>query len=223
MFTGLVEEKGRIAAMDCREGATTLTIAAQSVLEDTSVGDSVAVDGTCLTATSVEEGAFCVDLAPETLARTAFNTLVVGSEVNLERPLSPTSRLGGHFVQGHIDTRGEIRDAWLDGESRWLSISYDPAFAHLVVPKGFVAVDGVSLTVVDAGPDYFTLMLIPHTRRAVTLGDKQVGDPVNLEFDILGKYLQRHLEVRRSAGAAAAAGLSATDPASEIEHPNHES
>jgi len=199
MFTGLVEEKGRVTGVDRRAGGTTLTIEATIVLQDARVGDSLAVDGTCLTVTSRSDAAFTVDLAPETLERTSLGALRTASRVNLERSLSPTSRLGGHFVQGHIDTCGTIQKAWDDGESRWLSILYDPSFAHLVVPKGFIAVDGVSLTVVDAGRDTFTLMLIPHTREVVTLGEKGPGDSVNLEFDILGKYIERHLSVRMEA------------------------
>lgn len=196
MFTGLVEEKGRIATIDTREGGTTLTIQATAVLEDTRIGDSIAVDGTCLTVTSLGDGAFTVDLAPETLERTSLGWLDVGSSVNLERSLRAASRMGGHFVQGHVDQRGTISETWEDGESRRVKIAFDPSFAHLVVPKGFIAVDGISLTVVEAGRDFLTLMLIPHTLEMVTLAEKRPGDPVNLEFDILGKYIDRLMAVR---------------------------
>lgn len=193
MFTGIVEEIGTVS--DVRQGprGREITIAASTVLAGTQPGDSIAVDGTCLTVTDRTNGTFKIGCAPETLARTNLGTLTAGSRVNLERALTPTSRMGGHIVQGHIDGKGTILERRPDEESLWLTIGFDRDQMRYVVPKGFIAIDGVSLTVVDASDDRFTVMLVSYTQENVTLAGKPVGQEVNIEVDILGKYVERIL------------------------------
>jgi riboflavin synthase len=191
MFTGIVEEVGRVARVIQNELSYGLEIEAELVLNETIVGDSIAIDGVCLTVTRLDEGRFEVGLAPETLSRTALGHLSGGDRVNLERSLTPSSRMGGHFVQGHIDGTGTILSRELDGDSVRLEIAYDPDQMRYVVNKGFIAVDGISLTVIEALPDRFTLMIIAFTQDHATLADKDVGDRVNVEVDILAKYVEK--------------------------------
>lgn len=197
MFTGIVEEVGRITEIREAEDSFGLTIEADTVLDGTHPGDSIAVDGVCLTVTETTASSFAVGLAPETLLRTTLGGLAVGSGVNLERSLTAASRMGGHFVQGHIDGTGTIVGRTPDDDSVRLEIELDPALMRYVVNKGFIAVDGISLTVIDAFEDRFTLMLVAYTLDHVTLGRKEIGDGVNVEVDILAKYVER-LHVPRS-------------------------
>jgi riboflavin synthase len=190
MFTGIIEEIGRIIQIEEGAESFTLTIGASIVLDGTKSGESIAVNGTCLTVTELLGGAFTVGLAPETLSRTNLGSLVVGDGVNLERSLTPTSRMGGHFVQGHIDCTGTILSTRPDDDSLWLEIGCDPSQMRYVVPKGFIAIDGISLTVVEALDDRFTFMLVAYTQDHVTLGRKRPGDAVNVEVDILAKYAE---------------------------------
>lgn len=185
MFTGLVEELGRF---DGRAGAR-LRFASPAVVGDPEVGDSIAVNGVCLTVVAGGPGWWEADVVDETLARTALADLAEGDPVNLERPLRATDRLGGHIVQGHVDAVGRVVSAAPDLEvalPRGAGLRY-------VAPKGSVAVDGVSLTVVDVGADRFRVAVIPHTAGATTLGRRRPGDRVNVEFDILAKYVERLL------------------------------
>ena len=193
MFTGIVEEIGTVTHVAPGPKGHEITVRAETAMVGTRLGDSIAVNGTCLTVTDLTESTFTIGCAPETLHRTNLGALESGNKVNLERSLTPTSRMGGHFVQGHIDGTGTILDVQPDEESLWLTIAFDPDLMKYVVPKGFIAVDGISLTVVDALDDRFTIMLVAYTQEHVTLAANKPGDKVNIEVDILGKYIERIL------------------------------
>jgi riboflavin synthase len=192
MFTGIVEEVGTVTAAS----STGLTIAARDVLTDLHLGDSVAVDGTCLTVTRLGSGEFTVGLQPETLRRTTLGTARPGRRVNLERALPANGRLGGHFVQGHVDGTATLLDTRSEGNALLLRFRAPEQVARYVVEKGFIAVDGISLTVVAVERDAFTLSLVPFTRTHVTLADKRPGDESNVEVDILAKYVERFVSGR---------------------------
>ena len=189
MFTGIVEEIGKILSAT----PETLIIEAQRVLEGTALGESIAINGTCLSVTRIEASSFAVDVVPETLRRTNLGELKAGAFVNLERSLSFGGRVGGHLMQGHIDGTGRIVDITDDGDAILVRFSAEPSLLRYVVEKGFIAVDGVSLTVVGCGDGWFSVTLIPITRAGTVLGSKAVGDAVNLEADILAKYVERLL------------------------------
>ena len=189
MFTGIVEEIGTVAD----SSPTGLTIAAREVLGDLRLGDSVAVDGVCLTVTRLGGDQFTVGLQPETLRRTTLGAARLGRRVNLERALEANGRLGGHFVQGHVDGTARLLAARDDGNAIILRFQTTSAVSRYVVEKGFVAVDGISLTVVGVEADTFTLSLVPYTRGHVTLGERRPGDEVNVEVDVLAKYVERFL------------------------------
>jgi riboflavin synthase len=198
MFTGIVEGLGRVAALEPQAagpagGGVRLTVEAAWLDGRLAVGGSVAVNGCCVTATEVIGGQFGADLVAETLRRTTLGSLAAGDPVNLELPLRADGRLGGHLVQGHVDGVGRVlaRRPVPGGEE--LSVALDPALGRYVVEKGSIAVDGVSLTVTAAGPDRFALALVPHTLAVTTLGGRRVGDALNLEVDILAKYVERLL------------------------------
>ena len=191
MFTGLVEEMGTIADVAQTSDSYTLTIRAKTVLDGVQEGDSIAVNGVCLTVTEFTSEQFCVGLAPETQRRTNLGALVQGSPVNLERSVTPTTRMGGHFVQGHVDGTGMIKSITKDKDALWIAIQTDPALMKYIVTKGYVAIDGTSLTVVDTGTDWFNITLIAYSQQKVILAKKKTGDSVNLEVDILAKYLER--------------------------------
>jgi riboflavin synthase len=188
MFTGIVEELGTlISSTDQGDGAR-LVFGASRVLDETTIGDSIAVNGCCLTVTDLGPGWWAADAVAETLARTNLGALLPGDPVNLERPVSPSSRLGGHLVQGHVDAVGRIVHPAPD-----LEIETPDALRRYLVDKGSVTVDGVSLTVVQVTPSGFTVAVIPHTLGVTTLGRKVAGDPVNLEADVIAKYTERLL------------------------------
>ncbi|HUN23271.1 MAG TPA: riboflavin synthase [Anaerolineales bacterium] len=191
MFTGIVEEMGVVEALREVQGGWHLVVRAQTVLENTQLGDSIAINGTCLTVTHLTPTSFTVGLAPETLRLTNLGDLQLGDTVNLERSLTPTSRMGGHFVQGHVEGTGEILQKWVEGDSLWLSIAPPAKLLRYIVPKGFICVDGASLTVVDVTPQSFTFMLIAYTQQQIGLPHKPVGARVNLETDILSKYVEK--------------------------------
>jgi riboflavin synthase len=186
MFTGIVEEVGKVASLV----GYCLTVRASKVVERMNLGDSMAVNGACLTVVSFNEGEFSVDLAPETLRRTSFGNLKKGDPVNLERPLAVSDRLGGHIVQGHVDARGRITSMKPEGDCVIVRISSPKRLMPYIVEKGFVAVDGISLTVVKKGASSFTLSVIPYTMGNTNLKGKSVGDPTNLEVDIVAKYVE---------------------------------
>jgi riboflavin synthase len=190
MFTGLVEEVGSVVAVEPSPAGARVTIAAPLVTEGLAIGDSVAVDGACLTAVAIAESVFAVDAVAETLRRTCLGDRAPGDAVNLERALPAGGRLGGHIVQGHVDGTGEVRDARPEGESTVLRIAAPESVLRYVVEKGSVTVDGISLTVAARLPDAFTVALIPHTMSVTTLGPGAVGRRVNLEVDLVAKYVE---------------------------------
>ncbi|KOG37525.1 riboflavin synthase [Streptomyces decoyicus] len=205
MFTGIVEELGEVVAVENLGDAPPATaggapsrsarfrLRGPVVTEDAKHGDSIAVNGVCLTVVDTADGEFTADVMAETLNRSSLGALAAGSRVNLERPMALGGRLGGHLVQGHVDGTGTIVER-IPGE-HWeiVKVALPAALSRYVVEKGSITVDGVSLTVVDAGDDYFTISLIPTTLDLTTLGIKKAGDPVNLEVDVLAKYVERLL------------------------------
>jgi riboflavin synthase len=194
MFTGIVEELGTVRGVHPIGGGARIEIAATQVLDDTSIGASIAVNGCCLTVVELGEGGFAADAVTETLSRTQLGDLEPGDMVNLERPVRLADRLGGHLVQGHVDGVGTIRsrDALADGSQR-VEFTAPPHVVRYVVEKGSITVDGVSLTVAELLEDGFAVAVIPHTLAVTTLGTKQLDDPVNLEVDIVAKYVERLL------------------------------
>ena len=186
MFTGIVEEVGVVAKISDNG----MTVQASKVLEDVKLGDSIAVNGTCLTAVSFTKGEFSVDLSPETMRRTSLGKLSEGSLVNLERALLASDRMGGHIVQGHVDGTGRIMSTKTDGDSIIFRVRVPKRLNKYIVEKGFIAVDGISLTVVQRGASSFTLAVIPFTLKNTNLAQLSVGDQVNLEADILAKYIE---------------------------------
>ena len=194
MFTGLIEEIGRVQQVRREGGIRKLAITGQQTISSLTIGDSIAVDGTCLTVTRTAPTLFEAELSEETLARTTLRERQVGDPVNLERPCRPTDRLGGHFVTGHIDGLGTIREIRAIEGMWWFSIDYPETLRPLLVEKGSVAVDGISLTVGGLNDRSFGIAIIPHTYHHTTLGSKEVGRRVNLEADLLGKYVVRYLQ-----------------------------
>jgi len=194
VFTGIVEAVGRVTRVERHGELARLTVEASRIAPEVRVGDSVAVNGCCLTATARDAGRLCFDVVQETLVRTALGAVAEGSRVNLERALRADGRLDGHLVQGHVDGTGRVERLARDGEDVRLFVSCAAEIADALVEKGSVAVDGVSLTVVDVSADGFEVALIPHTLSATTLGERAPGDRVNLEADVLGKYVKRYLE-----------------------------
>ena len=188
MFTGLVQDLGEIVAADASDDGVRLTIATGLELAE---GDSIAVNGVCLTATHVGDGGFRADVMNETLRRSSLAQLGEGSRVNLELPLRAADRLGGHFVQGHVDGVGGVWDFRAEGFARVVTIGVPPELMRYVVEKGSIAVDGVSLTISALGDDWLQVSLIPETLERTILGDIDVGQAVNLEVDVLAKYVER--------------------------------
>ncbi|VFQ93849.1 unnamed protein product [Cuscuta campestris] len=198
LFTGIVEEIGEVRQIGRADpDSFTLKIGAKTVLEGVRLGDSIAVNGTCLTVTEFDTGSsgFSAGVAPETLRKTSLGELERGSRVNLERALTPSTRMGGHFVQGHVDGTGEIVGFESEGDSLWVRVKTTKELLRYIVPKGFIAVDGVSLTVVEVfeAEECFNFMLVDYTQKNIVLPSKKIGEKVNLEVDILGKYVQRLL------------------------------
>jgi riboflavin synthase len=191
MFTGIIEEIGRIAAIEAHGPGRWLTVEAPIVADGLRLGDSIAVSGPCLTVDALGEGSFSATITPETVQRTTLGAMRPGSRVNLERALQIGDRLGGHLVAGHVDAIGEIADLRPEGDSVWLAVIYPRELAPFIAPKGSVAVDGVSLTPVEVTADRFTVALVSHTLERTTLGQARAGDAVNLEADLLARYLQR--------------------------------
>ncbi|WP_055557913.1 riboflavin synthase [Streptomyces sp. NBRC 110028] len=193
MFTGIVEELGEIVAVENLGDASRFQVRGPVVTEGARHGDSIAVNGVCLTVVDTGDGRFSADVMAETLNRSSLGALTVGSRVNLERPMALGGRLGGHLVQGHVDGTGTLIERKPSEHWEIVKISLPSGLGRYVVEKGSITVDGISLTVVDAGPDYFTVSLIPTTLALTTLGVKQPGDAVNLEVDVLAKYVERLL------------------------------
>ncbi|MEU8680532.1 riboflavin synthase [Streptomyces sp. NPDC048611] len=193
MFTGIVEELGEVAAVEDLGDSSRFRLRGPVVTEDAKHGDSIAVNGVCLTVVDTADGEFTADVMAETLKRSSLGALAAGSRVNLERPMALGGRLGGHLVQGHVDGTGTILERTPGEHWEIVKVALPAALSRYVVEKGSITVDGVSLTVVDAADDYFTISLIPTTLALTTLGIKKAGDPVNLEVDVLAKYVERLL------------------------------
>ena len=187
MFTGIVEEVGTVVHSESGR----LTVAAARVMEGLEAGDSISVNGACLTVTTRDADSFSVDVVPETLRRTNLGLLRPGGPVDLERPVAVAGRLDGHIVQGHVDGTGAVKDIADDGEALLVTIKAPPPLMRYVVEKGFIAVDGISLTVVNCDRDSFVFTVIPYTRENTVFGTRKVGDLVNLEVDIVAKYVER--------------------------------
>jgi riboflavin synthase len=196
VFTGIVRERGVVAEVAGDVEGVTLVVEAPDTAAATAIGDSVGVDGVCLTATEVAGGAIRFHAVPETLARTTLATLEPGAEVNLEPALRAGEPLGGHYVQGHVDGVGEVRSVEPDGEGLRVWIETPPELLRYVVEKGSIAVQGVALTVAELSDEAFAVALIPHTLEVTTLGTLAIGDRFNLEVDVLGKYVERLLDSR---------------------------
>lgn len=199
MFTGIIEELGEVVTVESYgDGdAARFRIRGPGVTADARAGDSIAVNGVCLTVTGLAEGVFSADVMAETLTRSCLGALQAGSRVNLERPLTLASRLGGHLLQGHVDGTGEIVRRIPEERSETLHVSLPAGLERYLVEKGSIAVDGVSLTVVDTAGGGFSVGLIPETLERTTLGHKRPGEPVNIEVDVVAKYVEKMLEGRR--------------------------
>ncbi|MEZ6125450.1 MAG: riboflavin synthase [Planctomycetaceae bacterium] len=200
MFTGLIEGQGKVTELQPETAGIRLTVAPNSdcfATSELALGDSVAINGCCLTVVEISESGMSFEAGLETLSKTSLGRLHVGDSVNLERSLAVGARLGGHFVQGHVD--GVATVSQIDRTGEWVDMWFQlPAeMAAMLVPKGSVAVDGISLTVVNVQPNRFSVALIPHTLQVTTLGGRAVGDAVNIELDILGKYVARLLQGQR--------------------------
>ncbi|GHB05242.1 MULTISPECIES: riboflavin synthase [Streptomyces] len=193
MFTGIVEELGEVTAVEKLDDASRFRLRGPVVTEGAKHGDSIAVNGVCLTVVDLGEHEFTADVMAETLNRSSLGALAAGSRVNLERPMALGGRLGGHIVQGHVDGTGRVIERTVSEHWEIVKISLPAELTRYVVEKGSITVDGVSLTVVDAGTDHFTISLIPTTLALTTLGIKGPGDPVNLEVDVIAKYVERLL------------------------------
>ena len=193
MFTGIVEELGTVAGIEDQGDAVRLTISAATVLSDAELGASIAVNGCCLTVATLGESQWTADVMLETLKRTSLHALSAGDQVNLERAVTPSTRLGGHIVQGHVDGVGRVISREPSEHWEVVTISLDPELARYVVEKGSIAVDGISLTVVSVTDDAFTVSLIPETLARTSLGFRAVGDEVNLETDIIAKHVEKLL------------------------------
>jgi len=193
MFTGIIEELGSVRSIEERGENARIVIAANVVTEGTNHGDSISVNGVCLTALDIEPDAFAADVSRETLSRSTLGRLNPGAPVNLERAVTPATRLGGHIVQGHVDARGQFAGVEDHGESWTLRIKYPPEIARYLVFKGSVAVEGISLTIAGLTDDYFEIAIIPKTWEVTNLSHLKPGDDVNIEVDVMGKYIEKLL------------------------------
>ena len=191
MFTGIIEEKGKIKAIKRGTASSVLKIEGSIIFSDLKIGDSVAVNGVCLTATKIEGGTFEADVMHETLNRTGLGSLRPGSSVNLERAMAANGRFGGHIVSGHIDGQGTVRDIKRDDNAIWYYIEAPAEIMRYIVEKGSIAIDGISLTVAKVTETTFAVSIIPHTAAETTLSERKMGDKVNLENDIIGKYVEK--------------------------------
>jgi len=199
MFTGIVEEMGVVKSLEPTLAGLRLTILASTIMGDLPIGASVSVNGACLTVVAVGEREFTVDVSPETLAVTSLGKAAAGLPVNLERAMKLNERIGGHLVAGHVDGVGWVRERRQEGNAVILTIEAPPEILRYCVPKGSATVDGVSMTLNALTDRSFTLAVIPHTAQVTTLGLKKAGDPVNLEADLIGKYVERLLQERGQA------------------------
>ena len=197
MFTGIVEETGIVERVQKGSSSAVLTVQAIKVLEGTEVGDSICVNGVCLTVTSLADGRFTADVMHETLNRSSLAQLRCGSRVNLERAMRADGRFGGHIVSGHVDGVGKMIEIRRDDTAIWYTVQAEPRLLRYIVEKGSVAIDGISLTVATVNADRFQVSVIPYTVRMTTLGERRSGDLVNIENDVIGKYVERLLPARQ--------------------------
>jgi riboflavin synthase len=196
MFTGIVRERGRIVSVEGSGEGLTLSVEAPATAARLAIGDSISIDGVCLTVVEVADGRVALHTVPETLARSTLGALAAGDEVNVEPPLRVGEPLGGHYVQGHVDAIGRVRSVEPEGDGIRIIVEAPSDLLRYCVEKGSIAVDGVSLTIADLEPDAFTVALVPHTLQATTLAALAPGEGVNLEVDVLAKYVERLLETR---------------------------
>lgn len=210
MFTGIIEEIGTLQSVKKGKKSSVLTIRANKVLEDTKIGDSIAANGVCLTVTGMGSGCYQMDVMAETLRRTNLGELKPGDALNLERAMPVNGRLGGHIVSGHIDGTGIIRNFRKEDNATWVTIAADRKLLHYIVEKGSIAIDGVSLTVAEVTETDFSVSIIPHTGEETILLKKKTGASVNLECDIIGKYVEKLLthDAGSDSGAGEARGIS---------------
>jgi riboflavin synthase len=199
MFTGIIEELGRVREVKKRGDDARIVIEARMVTTDSAEGDSISVNGVCLTALEVQPDSFAADVSKETLLRSTLGSLSAGSPVNLERAVTPATRLGGHIVQGHVDARGKFLDFESHGESWTFRISYPKGIARYLVSKGSVAVEGISLTIANLTDEYFEIAVIPKTWEVTNFSQLKPGDEVNLEVDVIAKYVESILSVRNTS------------------------
>lgn len=197
MFTGIIEETGRVERFERGGDAWKLRVAARAVLENVALGDSIAINGCCLTVVNFDASGAEFDVLEETRRLTVLSTLQAGAVVNLERSLSFGGKMGGHFVSGHVDGLGTVEVFEARGADRYLRVKVPAGLGKYLIHKGSIAIDGISLTVAETEGDWFAVWLIPHTVAATNLHTKRVGDPVNLEFDLLGKYVEKLLLARQ--------------------------
>ncbi len=201
MFTGIIEELGTIAALDRQSDGARIKIAARVVTQDTNEGDSIAVNGVCLTALDIKSDGFTADVSQETLDKSTLGRLQTGTRVNLERAVTPVTRLGGHIVQGHVDSRGRFVSAAQSGDFWTVRIAFPKEIGQYLVYKGSISVEGISLTIATLGADYFEIAVIPKTWELTNLSTLKSGDEVNLEADVIAKYVERILLYGGNRGA----------------------
>ena len=199
MFTGIIEEKGQILSIDLHNKCGEITIGSALVTSDLRDGDSIAVNGVCLTAIDASPSSFKADVSPETLDRTTLGALERGSPVNLERAVTPSTRLGGHMVQGHVDDRGTFLSAVREGDFWTVKIGFAPWMSKYFIYKGSVAIEGISLTIAALGENDLDIAVIPKTWEVTNLSSLKPGDPVNIEVDVIAKYVERMMESKKAA------------------------
>jgi riboflavin synthase len=193
MFTGIIEELGKIQEIETRSSGMRFTISAKLVIDDLNIGDSISINGVCLTVTEKKEKEFSLDLVPETLNKSNLGELIEGNYVNLERAMQASDRFGGHILQGHVETLGVILDKQQQEDNAVISVGLDPEWMRFCIPKGSIALDGISLTIANIEANIVEIALIPHTLENTTLGLKSKSDTLNIETDIIGKYVERLL------------------------------
>lgn len=198
MFTGIIEEIGKIQTVRKGAASSSISVQAKKVLQDVHIGDSIAVNGVCLTVTAFSQGGFTADVMHETFNRSSLGSLQTESPVNLERAMPSNGRFGGHIVSGHIDGTGTVSAIQKDDNAVWYTIKTAPGILRYIVEKGSVAIDGISLTVAAVERDCFSVSIIPHTASITTLSNRRVGDTVNLENDCIGKYVGRLMGIQQS-------------------------
>jgi len=199
MFTGLIEDIGIISSIVPAGRGLKISVKSSKLTSDMAIGDSIAISGVCQTVIEITGDSFTVDTVEETLKKTTLMHLRAGEKVNLERALLPTSRMGGHFVLGHVDTTGTIKEIARLSNSTLITIGYDSNFSKYIIPVGSIAVDGISLTVAELTDTFFSVAIIPHTFSVTVLNKKSTGEKVNLEFDVLGKYVLRNFEAKKES------------------------